>query len=42
MDDKLTRFLSFGGNSVKASSGINGADTPAQRALDIKDSVKDL
>lgn len=26
-----------GGNSAKATSGINGCDTPAQRALNIKD-----
>ncbi|ORY86711.1 FAD binding domain-domain-containing protein [Leucosporidium creatinivorum] len=30
----------FGGNSTKATSGINGAGTKAQAALGIKDSVK--
>jgi hypothetical protein len=40
----MTDILSFnltshslGGNSVKASSGINGAGTTAQRELDIPD-----
>ncbi|KAK7045164.1 fumarate reductase [Favolaschia claudopus] len=36
----LDKKPSLGGNSVKASSGINGAGTSAQRALDIQDSVE--
>ncbi|KAJ7189999.1 Flavocytochrome c [Mycena pura] len=36
----LDKKPSLGGNSVKASSGINGADTEAQRALNIQDSVE--
>jgi hypothetical protein len=36
------RNPSLGGNSVKASSGINGAETEAQRALKIDDSVQAL
>ena len=30
----------MGGNSTKATSGINGAGTNAQKALDIPDSAK--
>lgn len=30
---------STGGNSAKATSGINGCDTPAQRAIGVKDSL---
>ncbi|KAJ7474209.1 Flavocytochrome c [Mycena latifolia] len=36
----LDKMPSLGGNSVKASSGINGAPTAAQQALDIHDSVE--
>jgi succinate dehydrogenase/fumarate reductase flavoprotein subunit len=36
------RNPSLGGNSVKASSGINGAETEAQRVLKIDDSVQAL
>ncbi|KAJ7088366.1 Flavocytochrome c [Mycena belliarum] len=34
----LDKMPSLGGNSVKASSGINGAGSAAQQALDINDS----
>ncbi|KAK7436994.1 hypothetical protein VKT23_018809 [Stygiomarasmius scandens] len=36
----LDKKLSLGGNSVKASSGINGAGTEAQKANGIEDSVE--
>ncbi|KAJ7679675.1 FAD binding domain-containing protein [Mycena rosella] len=36
----LDKMPSLGGNSVKASSGINGAGTAPQQALDIQDSVE--
>lgn len=36
--DMLLRFM--GGNSTKATSGINGAGTNAQRELGIPDSAK--
>ncbi|KAJ7617277.1 Flavocytochrome c [Roridomyces roridus] len=36
----LDKKPSLGGNSVKASSGINGAHTAAQQALGIQDSVE--
>ncbi|KAJ7848406.1 Flavocytochrome c, partial [Mycena leptocephala] len=36
----LDKKPSLGGNSVKASSGINGAETEAQRVLKIDDSVQ--
>ncbi|KAJ7099825.1 Flavocytochrome c [Mycena epipterygia] len=36
----LDKKPSLGGNSVKASSGINGAGSAAQQALDIHDSVE--
>ncbi|KAJ6516715.1 Flavocytochrome c [Mycena vitilis] len=36
----LDKKPSLGGNSVKASSGINGAGTEAQRALNIADSAE--
>ncbi|KAF8186057.1 FAD binding domain-containing protein [Mycena galopus ATCC 62051] len=36
----LDKKPSLGGNSVKASSGINGAGTEAQRALEIQDSAE--
>ncbi|KIY74074.1 fumarate reductase flavo protein subunit [Cylindrobasidium torrendii FP15055 ss-10] len=38
----LDKMKSLGGNSVKASSGINGAGTPAQAAKSIVDSVDDF
>lgn len=34
----LDKAASIGGNSIKASSGINGAFTSTQRALDVEDS----
>ncbi|KAJ6542530.1 Flavocytochrome c [Mycena vulgaris] len=36
----LDKKPSLGGNSVKASSGINGAGTAAQQALEIEDSIE--
>ncbi|KAJ7096998.1 Flavocytochrome c [Mycena crocata] len=36
----LEKKPSLGGNSVKASSGINGAGSEAQRALEIQDTVE--
>ncbi|KAJ7036952.1 Flavocytochrome c [Mycena alexandri] len=36
----LDKKPALGGNSVKASSGINGAETEAQRALEIDDTVQ--
>ncbi|KAK6974761.1 fumarate reductase [Favolaschia claudopus] len=36
----LDKKPSLGGNSVKASSGINGAGTSAQRVLDIQDTAE--
>ncbi|KAF7292072.1 Flavocytochrome C [Mycena indigotica] len=36
----LDKWPSLGGNSLKASSGINGAETAAQKALGIDDSVE--
>ncbi|KAJ7749799.1 Flavocytochrome c, partial [Mycena maculata] len=36
----LDKKPSLGGNSVKASSGINGAHTAAQQALGIQDSIE--
>ncbi|KAJ7502202.1 FAD binding domain-containing protein [Mycena galericulata] len=38
----LDKKPGLGGNSVKASSGINGAYTTAQQALGIEDSVESL
>ena len=34
----LDKEAKLRGNSAKASSGINGVDTPAQKALNIADS----
>lgn len=36
----LDKMPFFGGNSTKATSGINGAGTNAQSEADIKDSAK--
>lgn len=38
----MRSFDSLGGNSVKASSGINGAGTETQRSLQIEDTVESL
>jgi flavocytochrome c len=38
----IEKEAKFGGNSMKASSGINGVDTTGQRLLKIQDSLEDF